>query len=778
MYWTRERLLQSLPAIYRQRDAEVAAREGLPEGPLSALLGVLAAPIGDVEANIEQVYDNWFVETCEPWVLPYLAALLGVDRLPSATGAVHTPRAYLANLLSYRRRKGTPGMLQQLARDATGWHAHVVEYFQHLAHTQHLHRVRPTEWFCPDLRDLEPFERLEGPFTTTNRLPSLPNIDGPFPSRFNIPNVGLHLWPITAFAPPDATGAPTVPPAPFAIESRPETFPAAEGDPVPRWFLHPRGIAVPLFNRPLGSDPASGSTVAAATNRRSVPDPLRRLPLHRELEALRQAIADGSPRPTLEYFGDIRPVLQLFADTEAAPIPPEEIRIVDFSHGWPLPADTASYQPSNGGPAVALPIRVALDPARGQLAFAPGREPASLRAVFATGFTMALGGGPYDPSPETPSSLEQNPTWQIGVSRLHPPFAGEIVGSLAEAIALWNAQPPGTRGAICVIDSCRYAEDLTGAGRIEIPAGSHLTLIAASWPSVETDPGVFERPVGTVSPGRLMPYLLGSIEIAGTAAFDDDNPGGFTLQGIPMEGTLRVVPGHLGQLNVAHSTLPNLIVEAAPNALNDSLSLDLRKVIVGRIECAPAIDVLSVQDAILGDPTTPASEALIAAETPAVIQRCTVWGPVSVRELQASEVLFLEPVLVARTQTGCVRYSYLAEGSQVPRPFRCQPHQAVADANATGNPSLVHAISLRVIPLFASRDSAHPAYARLAAACPTEIRRGGENRREMGVFASLEEPLRLDFLRASLNDFLRAGLSAGIFQELPQPPVHYGTPVA
>jgi len=103
MYWTRERLLQTLPSIYRQRDAEVASREGLSEGPLTALLGVRAQPIGDVEANIEQVYDNWFVETCEPWVLPYLAALLGVDRLPSAYGSVHTPRAYLANLLSYRR---------------------------------------------------------------------------------------------------------------------------------------------------------------------------------------------------------------------------------------------------------------------------------------------------------------------------------------------------------------------------------------------------------------------------------------------------------------------------------------------------------------------------------------------------------------------------------------------------------------------------------------------------------------------------------------------------
>jgi len=190
---------------------------------------------------------------------------------------------------------------------------------------------------------------------------------------------------------------------------------------------------------------------------------------------------------------------------------------------------------------------LALDPTLGQLAFAPGREPASLRAVFATGFTMAMGGGPYDPYPETPASLDQTITWQIGVSRLHRPVAGEIVGSLPEAIALWNVQPPGTRGVICILDSQRYSGDLVGAGRVEIPAGSHLTLIAASWPAVETDPGVFERPVGTVSPGLLQPYLLGSLEIAGTAPADDDNPGAFTLQGLQIEQELRIAPGNLGQ---------------------------------------------------------------------------------------------------------------------------------------------------------------------------------------------------------------------------------------
>ena len=63
------------------------------------------------------------------------------------------------------------------------------------------------------------------------------------------------------------------------------------------------------------------------------------------------------------------------------------------------------------------------------------------------------------------------------------------------------------------MDSMRYSEDL----HVDIPEGSHLTLVAADWPAVETDPGVFERFPGIFSPDRLRPHLRGNIEIAGTA---------------------------------------------------------------------------------------------------------------------------------------------------------------------------------------------------------------------------------------------------------------------
>ena len=89
MTWSNtERLYQNLPAIYRLRDSA--------EGEaLRALLAVIEQELEIVEADIEGLYENWFVETADEWVLPYIGDLLGVaggrepgqaDRRPHARG--------------------------------------------------------------------------------------------------------------------------------------------------------------------------------------------------------------------------------------------------------------------------------------------------------------------------------------------------------------------------------------------------------------------------------------------------------------------------------------------------------------------------------------------------------------------------------------------------------------------------------------------------------------------------------------------------------------------
>src|SRR5213594_1457675 len=124
-----DRLYNLLPVIYRLRDAERGY-------PLQALLGVIAEQVNLVEADITQLYENWFIETCQDWVVPYIGDLIGYEPVHAAgetpaggsTGAealsrILIPRRDVANTIRYRRRKGARALLELLANDVAGWPA-------------------------------------------------------------------------------------------------------------------------------------------------------------------------------------------------------------------------------------------------------------------------------------------------------------------------------------------------------------------------------------------------------------------------------------------------------------------------------------------------------------------------------------------------------------------------------------------------------------------------------------------------------------------------------
>src|SRR4051794_13739021 len=173
-----DKLYNLLPAVYRERDAT----EGY---PLRALLGIISTQAILVEEDIEQLYNDLFVETCEPWVIPYIGDLVsnnplydfsrnrapdtaadlfrdlrGKDLRPAVAARL---RADVAKTIYYRRRKGTLPMLEELARDVTGWPAHAVEFFELLGWHQHLEHLRfQSRW--TDVRSVERMDRAEGPF--------------------------------------------------------------------------------------------------------------------------------------------------------------------------------------------------------------------------------------------------------------------------------------------------------------------------------------------------------------------------------------------------------------------------------------------------------------------------------------------------------------------------------------------------------------------------------------------------------------------------------------
>ena len=749
-----ERLYNLLPSLYRTRDAHRGQ-------PLRALMALIEAELNAIEADVDGLYEDAFIETCAEWVVPYIGDLLAVRGL-HAIGGAFSQRAYVANTLAYRRRKGTAAVLEQLARDTTGWPARAVEFFERLIANQHLNHLRPHSLAAPDLRDAAQLELIGGPFERAMHSAELRRIV-PARGRYNIPNVGLFLWRLQSY--------------PVALaDARP-----APGEPAGRYTFSPLGIDGPLFN-----PGRSESDIVSLASEPDVPGPLRRRPLYAELEARRQAISSGAgEQATLDrsvYFGQ-QPVFEvkldlplLDANAEIPLVPAQRIRICDLSD-WhnptpipPTPPATAEYQT----------VTIAADPVLGRLVVAPPPS-ARVQVSYAYGFSGDVGGGPYDRRDTLERWFDpaRSFTWQLGVTKdqrtlLTAPAPGQLVQTLGEALDAWNAHvaaQPGARGLIAVMDSSSYDEALTGADAIVLPAGSVLAIVAADWP-LEPDPaapGAQRRVVGQFAVEGLRPHIRGEIAARGDPPADDSGRGELVLDGLLLDGKLSVLGGDLGALTLAHCTLVpdrgGLEVQSDANGANDALQLSLLRAISGPIRLPEAVPALAIDTSIVdGEP------AIIAPGAALGVQASTVYGSVSARTLEAGNSVFTGLVTIERRQSGCARFCFVPDGSRTPRRYRCQPDLALETrAKSLGIDPVGSlpaaerdAILARVMPAFSSRRYGRPDYAQLALAGPDEIATGAEDGSEMGAFGFLKNSLREANLRAVLDEYLRFGLEAGL----------------
>ena len=161
--------------------------------------------------------DDQFIETCAPWVAPYIGDVIGHRSVHGVAPKVGSPRAEVAHTIGFRRRKGTAAVLEQLARDVTGWSARVVEFFQQLGTTQYMNHVRPDHWYTPNLRQAQALEYLHTPFDQAAHTVEVRRIASR-QGRYNIPNLGIFLWRLRPYAlttlrPSSSTTALSVQPA-------------------------------------------------------------------------------------------------------------------------------------------------------------------------------------------------------------------------------------------------------------------------------------------------------------------------------------------------------------------------------------------------------------------------------------------------------------------------------------------------------------------------------------------------------------------------------------
>jgi hypothetical protein len=400
MTFSRERLLELLPAIYRLRDEEG-------DGTLAAVLGVLAQQAEVLGEDLEQLYDDQFIETCAEWVVPYIAELVGARGVVSIESAAFSARAYVANTIRYRRRKGTIAVVEQLARDVTGWPASAVEYFLRLITTQNVNHVRTVDalrvtdaaevaedlrrWphATVNLRDIQVIERLDSAFELSAHTADIRRIASRR-GRYNIPNVGIFLWRLNAYP---LTASPAV-----QVDSR-------------HFVIHPLGIDSHLVTRP-----ATEADIEQLAEPLNVPMPISR-------RALEAALAS--------YYGSVDTDRSVLIHVGANAVDIAQVHVCDLSDG-------------SGGWKGAPAEPVAIDPVLGRIAFKD--VPAGpVATTFHYAFPADIGGGEY----------EREASFALGddnVVRVPQDFA-----TIAAALAAVTARP---EAIVEITDSGRYEETL------------------------------------------------------------------------------------------------------------------------------------------------------------------------------------------------------------------------------------------------------------------------------------------------------------------------------
>lgn len=742
---TRDRLYDLLPAFIREQDS----RNG---EALRALLDIIDLQADIIEEDIRQLQANAFVETCEPWAVAYIGDLVGTTplfdesrvkdgdtaeeifrdlngtqerKIEALNGRAERVlpgrglkpsvalrgRADAAKTIYYRRRKGALPMLEELARDVTGWPAHAVEFFELLGWTQWLrNHMRLHSLRTPDIRSVERMDRLDGPFDEIAHTIDVRPISQD-EGRYNIRSIGFYLWRIGAYA-LDRTQARRL---------------GAAGD--FRYHFSPLGNSAPLFSRSR----REGDEAGLATELH-VPQAIRPARFHAGID---------------DFYGEVANASSLVVYVDGVTIPVSQVICRNLSTWSPPPTD-----------------RIAVDVARGRLTLGPDLVPANrVEVTYHYGFPADLGGGPY----RRRAWLMRN-DFATDVRII---FVGGGSGHPTIAAALTDWQSDGRRNAIIrILDNRTYAEavaiDAAGA------TGNTLAIEAADGkrPHVLLDGPLTlsgDRPDYSVTLGGLL--IEGRIVIDGSLhrlrlLHTTLVPGGSIAESDPSVPPLPVQPSIsvIAALPTGAIANTELAVELAfsitgPIRMPDHAE---RLIALDSIIDGAGIDAISGVD------------AADASGPPLRVERTTVRGRTLVRQIDfATETIFDGHVEAQRVQTGCVRFSFVPALSRTPRRYRCQPdlaeRKAITDEETRIGPltpprklAIREVVRLRVKPEYAAEAYGHPAYLQLSLRGADELAKGAADGSEMGAYCHLKQPQREANLRVRLKEYLPFGLDYGV----------------
>ena len=749
-----DRLYNLLPALYRLRDANL-------NYPLRALLRVIAEQVNIVDADITQLYDNWFIETCQDWVVPYIGDLIGYTPLydigqPSGVQSsraqtrerILIPRREVGNTLAFRRRKGTLAVLEDLAAAVGGWPARAVEFYRLLSFLQNINYLRLHRGRTVDIREGAVLDELGTAFDEIAHIVDVRCIAARhFPEFYNIPSVGVFVWRLKTYSVTQA-------PAYCEEQQSPNCF-----------EFSVLGNDTQLYNRaqPTSSYPPGILNLPTAITRRGL------LRLDRAMRAGgagtsgtgtssgmgsgEGATGSGNTGESgIPYYYGAGKSFQIWTGTPRKLVDPSSIVVADLTD-W-------TYRP--------LPGQVAVDPVLGRIAFPPTQtRRQGVWVSYYYAFSADMGGGEYERTLSQPA-----------VYNLYLVGAEESYTRINDALAQWKTDNPAN-AVIEITDSGVYVEPIS----ITLQPGQTLQLRAESG----------KRPVI-----RLLNWQTSApdnLTITGQPNTDEPNAAPsnwFTLDGIVITGRGVQVEGSLGGLTIRHSTLvpgwgmdcnctptrptePSLELDDSPNCVRIEHSI-IGAIQVNRDEVREDPCRIFISDSIV-DATSETSIALGAPEKLCAfsildIRRCTVFGQVQTHAIELAEnCIFMGTIMDCRRQQGCMRFCYVPRGSRTPKRYECQPdlveRAVIAQAkqdnlSAAERNALLLQERARVTPEFNNTSYGTATYCQLSDQCALEISRGADDESEMGVFHDLYQPQRAANLQNRLSEYTPAGMTAGI----------------
>ncbi|KAA6459813.1 hypothetical protein DYQ86_17055 [Acidobacteria bacterium AB60] len=704
-----------LPAIFRTRDAQQG-------GQLQAFFQVLESQSEIVRRNVWQLYNDQFIETCAPWAIPYIGDLIGFN--PVYTLALTGPdsRAEVANTIGYRRRKGTLIALEQLTRDVSARPTMVVEEFRRLVTNLSLRDVRPHQDDTADIRSGHDLHDPRGPFTRLNHTVDVRRIaprnrvvppstsPDPVPLAITLHGSGRYnipdiaIW-IWRWQSFRITDAPA-----FSIAER-------------SFFFNALGSPTPLFQQP----PPELAPFTRLMSEADVPEPVSRRRLCTALSS---------------FY-------------------PSNIAIVADQVLVPASQIIAANLKPNDGAACRVPSgKIAIDPELGRIQFADDLPaPSEVRVTYSYGAPAAIGGGPYQRAGNV--IPPQSPL-------LHAVVGSAEFPTFADAVAAWNALPPGSAGIIFLPGFESFSVNLTGSNAIQITSNCQLLIAAAAIAGSDATPefnrscvtlrGVIEvhgAPLPTLPDGTAAPFgqvQFNGFHIAGELRISGDSP-------CVQLSDSTLVPGR--SLDVyGEPTEPG---EPSISGSAIGASLCINRAITGPIALLASCSVRilnSIVDA--GSPYCPAIAGIdLASPGPVLhIEDSTLIGRVwtSLMSLASNTIFYARlsrndpwkaPVWASRRQTGCVRFCWLPFNSITPQQYECLPPDAASEG--------------ALLPQFITRRFGRPGYCLLADNVPLALWKGADNGSQIGVYQQIQETEAVTNVQIRSTEFLPANLERGVF---------------